>query len=97
MPTTRSAWIYDGTSLWAGDASRAIAARGAYATSKGLGGIFACSPEGDDPSGTLVNAMAASMKWRQLALEKAGSSECGRFGLSCQVGTDLLTWMVQTF
>ncbi|PJN22807.1 glycosyl hydrolase family 18 protein [Kitasatospora sp. CB02891] len=61
-PTTQSSWIYDGANLWTGDTPQAIAARGAYATGKGLGGIFAYSLEGDDPSGTLVNAMTGSMK-----------------------------------
>ncbi|MFJ8442935.1 hypothetical protein [Kitasatospora griseola] len=48
--------------MWTGDTPQAVAARGAYAAGKGLGGIFAYSLEGDDPSGTLVNAMAGSMK-----------------------------------
>ncbi|MFJ5234511.1 glycosyl hydrolase family 18 protein [Kitasatospora sp. NPDC088391] len=61
-PTTQSSWIYDGTNLWTGDTPQAIAARGAYATAKGLGGVFAYSLEADDPAGTLVNAMTSSMK-----------------------------------
>ncbi len=61
-PTTQSSWIYDGTNFFTGDTPQAIAARGAYATSKGLGGIFAYSLEADDPSGTLVKAMTSSMK-----------------------------------
>jgi chitinase len=61
-PTTQSSWIYDGTNFFTGDTPQAIAARGSYATGKGLGGIFAYSLEADDPSGTLVNAMTSSMK-----------------------------------
>ncbi|MFE0461944.1 glycosyl hydrolase family 18 protein [Kitasatospora sp. NPDC058965] len=61
-PTTQSSWIYDGTNFFTGDTPQAITARGSYATTKGLGGIFAYSLEADDPSGTLVNAMTGSMK-----------------------------------
>ncbi|WP_228718287.1 glycosyl hydrolase family 18 protein [Kitasatospora acidiphila] len=61
-PTTQSSWIYDGTDFFTGDTPQAIAARGTYASGKGLGGIFAYSLEADDPSGTLVNAMTSSMK-----------------------------------
>jgi chitinase len=61
-PTTQSSWIYDGTDFFTGDTPQAITARGAYATGKGLGGIFAYSLEGDDQSGSLVNAMTGSMK-----------------------------------
>ncbi|MHA6760281.1 glycosyl hydrolase family 18 protein [Streptacidiphilus sp. PAMC 29251] len=60
--TTQSSWIYDGTNFYTGDTPQAITARGAYATSKGLGGIFAFSFEGDDSSGTLINAMNSSMQ-----------------------------------
>ncbi|MEZ0094272.1 chitinase [Streptacidiphilus sp. EB129] len=61
-PTTQSSWIYDGTNFYTGDTPQAITARGAYATSKGLGGIFAFSFEGDDASGTLINTMNSSMQ-----------------------------------
>ena len=60
--TTQSSWIYDGTNFYTGDTPQAITARGAYATSKGLGGIFAFSFEGDDSSGSLINAMNSSMQ-----------------------------------
>ncbi len=59
--TTESAWIYDGTNFWTGDTPQAIAARGAYARSKGLAGMFAFSLENDDASGTLLNAMTSSL------------------------------------
>ena len=59
---TQSSWIYDGTNFYTGDTPQAITARGAYATSKGLGGIFAFSFEGDDASGSLINAMNSSMQ-----------------------------------
>jgi chitinase len=61
-PTTQSSWIYDGTNFYTGDTPQAIAARGQYATSNGLGGIFAFSFEGDDASGTLINSMNGSMQ-----------------------------------
>jgi chitinase len=60
--TTQSSWIYDGTNFYTGDTPQAITARGAYATSKGLGGIFAFSFEGDDSAGTLINTMNGSMQ-----------------------------------
>ena len=61
-PTTQSAWIYDGTNFYTGDTPQAITARGQYASSNGLGGIFAFSFEGDDASGSLINAMNSSMQ-----------------------------------
>ncbi|WP_042372579.1 glycosyl hydrolase family 18 protein [Streptacidiphilus neutrinimicus] len=61
-PTTQSSWIYDGTNFYTGDTPQAITARGQYATANGLGGIFAFSFEGDDSSGTLINAMNSSMQ-----------------------------------
>jgi chitinase len=61
-PTTQSSWIYDGTNFYTGDTPQAITARGQYATSNGLGGIFAFSFEGDDASGTLINTMNGSMQ-----------------------------------
>ncbi|WP_042385709.1 glycosyl hydrolase family 18 protein [Streptacidiphilus melanogenes] len=61
-PTTQSSWIYDGTNFYTGDTPQAITARGQYATTNGLGGIFAFSFEGDDASGTLINAMNSSMQ-----------------------------------
>ncbi|MFC5906621.1 glycosyl hydrolase family 18 protein [Streptacidiphilus monticola] len=60
--TTQSSWIYDGTNFYTGDTPQAITARGSYAASKGLGGIFAFSFEGDDSSGTLINTMNSSMQ-----------------------------------
>ncbi|WP_042431433.1 glycosyl hydrolase family 18 protein [Streptacidiphilus anmyonensis] len=61
-PTTQSSWIYDGTNFYTGDTPQAITARGQYATTNGLGGIFAFSFEGDDASGSLINAMNSSMQ-----------------------------------
>ena len=59
--TTESSWIYDGTNFWTGDTPQAVQARGAYAKSKGLAGMFAFSLENDDNSGTLLNAIASSL------------------------------------
>lgn len=60
-PVTESAWIYDGTNFWTGDNPQAIQARGAYAKSKGLAGMFAFSLENDDSSATLLHAMTDSL------------------------------------
>ncbi|GAA3011459.1 hypothetical protein GCM10020229_23700 [Kitasatospora albolonga] len=60
-PVTESSWVYDGTNFWTGDTPQAIQARGAYAKSKGLAGMFAFSLENDDTSATLLNAMSASL------------------------------------
>ncbi|MEZ0068435.1 chitinase [Streptacidiphilus sp. MAP12-20] len=59
--TTQSSWIYDGSNFFTGDTPQAITARGQYASTNGLGGIFAFSFEGDDSSGTLINTMNSSM------------------------------------
>ncbi|MFE9426550.1 glycosyl hydrolase family 18 protein [Kitasatospora sp. NPDC006697] len=61
-PATESAWIYDGTNFYTGDNPQAIAARGAYAKSKGLAGMFAFALENDDSSTSLLTAMANSLK-----------------------------------
>ncbi|MBF9072424.1 glycosyl hydrolase family 18 protein [Streptacidiphilus fuscans] len=61
-PTTQSSWIYSNGDFYTGDTPQAIAARGAYATANGLGGIFAFSFEGDDSSGSLIHAMTGSMQ-----------------------------------
>ncbi|AUY48056.1 glycosyl hydrolase family 18 protein [Streptomyces sp. CB01881] len=60
-PVTETSWVYDGTNFWTGDTPQAIQARGAYAKSKGLAGMFAFSLENDDASGTLLNAMNSSL------------------------------------
>ena len=61
-PVTETSWIYDGTNFWTGDTPQAVQARGAYARSKGLAGMFAFSLENDDASGTLLHAMTASLR-----------------------------------
>ena len=61
-PTTDSSWFYSNCDFYTGDTPQAITARGAYATTNGLGGIFAYSFEGDDSSSTLINSMVNSMK-----------------------------------
>ncbi|WP_405007891.1 glycosyl hydrolase family 18 protein [Kitasatospora purpeofusca] len=60
-PVTESSWVYDGTNFWTGDTPQAVQARGAYARSKGLAGIFAFSLENDDAAGTMLNAMNSSL------------------------------------
>ncbi|MBO1419830.1 glycosyl hydrolase family 18 protein, partial [Streptomyces sp. FH025] len=61
-PVTESSWFYDGTNFWTGDTPQAVQARGAYAKSKGLGGLFAFSLENDDASGTMLNSMDGSLR-----------------------------------
>ncbi|MFJ9517518.1 glycosyl hydrolase family 18 protein [Kitasatospora sp. NPDC101801] len=60
-PVTESSWIYDGTNFWTGDTPQAVQARGAYAKSKGLAGMFAFALENDDNAGSLLNAMSTSL------------------------------------
>ncbi|MFE4520261.1 glycosyl hydrolase family 18 protein [Kitasatospora sp. NPDC056783] len=61
-PVTESSWAYDGTNFWTGDTPQAVQARGAYAKSKGLGGLFAFSLENDDASATMLNAMDSALR-----------------------------------
>ncbi|WP_405363007.1 glycoside hydrolase family 18 protein [Kitasatospora sp. NBC_00085] len=61
VTATETSWVHDGTNFWTGDTLQAIQARGAYARSKGLAGMFAFSLENDDASGTLLNAIDSSL------------------------------------
>jgi chitinase len=60
--TTDAAWSYDGSNFYTGDTPTSIATRAAYAKSDGLAGMFAFSLEGDDASGTLINALTTDMR-----------------------------------
>lgn len=62
-PTADAAWIYNpGTSsFYTGDTPQSISTKAGYITSKGLGGMFAYSLEGDDSAGTLVNALGSDL------------------------------------
>jgi chitinase len=59
--TTQSSWIYDGHNFYTGDTPAAIAAKDTYLKSRGLGGAAAYALENDDPSASLLKAMAAGL------------------------------------
>lgn len=54
-------WIYDGTTFWSFDDVTAVNAKMAYIKSKSLGGAMFWELDGDDPSGTLVSAIATAL------------------------------------
>ncbi|HEY2670871.1 MAG TPA: glycosyl hydrolase family 18 protein [Rugosimonospora sp.] len=54
-PTTKAAWFYDGTTLWAGDSAQSIQAKADYQHCNGLGGAMMYSLEAMDPAATLFN------------------------------------------
>jgi chitinase len=61
--TTNAAWIYNSgnSTFYTGDTAQSITTKASYVTSSGLGGMFAYSLEGDDSSGTLINALGSSL------------------------------------
>jgi chitinase len=56
-PTTKGAWFYDGTTLWAGDSAQSIQAKADYQHCNGLAGAMMYSLEAMDPGATLFNTI----------------------------------------
>ena len=56
-PLAMTAWYYDGTNFWSYDDPASIAIKMGYVKILGLGGAMAWSLDGDDASGTLINAV----------------------------------------
>ncbi|HEX6484280.1 MAG TPA: glycoside hydrolase family 18 protein [Ktedonobacteraceae bacterium] len=56
-PLAQTAWYYDGTNFWSYDDPSSIALKMVYVRTLGLGGAMAWSLDGDDASGTLMNAV----------------------------------------
>jgi chitinase len=56
-PTTKGAWFYDGTTLWAGDSAQSVQARADYQHCNGLAGAMIYSLEAMDPQATLFNSI----------------------------------------
>jgi chitinase len=56
-PVAMTAWYYDGTNFWSYDDPASIAIKMGYVRTLGLGGAMAWSLDGDDASGTLMNAV----------------------------------------
>ena len=56
-PTTKGAWFYDGSTLWAGDSPQSVQAKADYQHCNGLAGAMMYSMEALDPAATLFNAV----------------------------------------
>jgi chitinase len=56
-PLAATNWYYDGTNFWSYDDPASISIKMAYVRMLGLGGAMAWSLDGDDSSGTLMNAV----------------------------------------
>lgn len=56
-PLAATAWYYDGTNFWSYDDPASISIKMGYIRILGLGGAMAWSLDGDDASGTLMNAI----------------------------------------
>jgi chitinase len=56
-PVAMTAWYYDGTNFWSYDDPSSITIKMGYIRMLGLGGAMAWSLDGDDASGTLINAV----------------------------------------
>ncbi|WP_137937646.1 glycosyl hydrolase family 18 protein [Chitinivorax sp. B] len=58
-PVTKQLWLYDGNEFWSYDDPTVIATKLGYINQQGLAGAFTWSLDGDDPQGTLLNAVSA--------------------------------------
>jgi chitinase len=58
------AWLFDGTTFWTFDDPAVIAAKTAYIRHAHLGGAMVWSLDGDDPSGTLTQALYSGLRGR---------------------------------
>lgn len=61
-PLAMTAWYYDGTNFWSYDDPASIAVKMGYVRILGLGGAMAWSLDGDDASGTLMNAIYQGLR-----------------------------------
>lgn len=57
-PITKQSWKYDGNTFWSYDTTDVIQTKLDYVKANGLGGAFSWSLDGDDSTGTLMNAMS---------------------------------------
>jgi GH18 family chitinase len=57
-----TAWYYDGTNFWSYDDPASIGLKMDYVQALGLGGVMAWSLDGDDASGTLMNAVYQGLR-----------------------------------
>ena len=55
-------WIYNGNQFWTYDNETSVASKMNYINSLGLGGVMFWELTGDDPSGTLINAIANGLQ-----------------------------------
>ncbi|GHO69874.1 hypothetical protein KSC_087660 [Ktedonobacter sp. SOSP1-52] len=60
-PVTQVNWVYNGTTFWSYDDLTTVATKTNYINSKGLGGAFSWSLDGDDASGSFVNAVYSGL------------------------------------
>ena len=51
-------WIYNGNTFWTYDNEMSIGSKMEYINTQNLGGVMFWELSGDDPEGTLVNAIA---------------------------------------
>lgn len=61
-PLAQTAWYYDGTNFWSFEDPSSLALKMTYVKILGLGGAMAWSLDGDDASGTLMQAVAKGLK-----------------------------------
>lgn len=60
-PVTKVNWIYNGSTFWSYDDLTTVATKMDYINSKGLGGAFSWSLDGDDSAGSFVNAISTGL------------------------------------
>ncbi|MBB5017180.1 chitinase [Chitinivorax tropicus] len=58
-PVTKQLWLYNGNEFWSYDDPTVIGTKLNYINQQNLGGAFTWSLDGDDPQGTLLNAVSA--------------------------------------
>ena len=61
-PRSLHAWLFNGSTFWTFDDPVVLRAKTAYIRTKGLGGAMAWSLDGDDPTGSLVKALAGGLR-----------------------------------
>ncbi len=61
-PTTQAFWIFNGSTFWSYDDPTTIAIKTSYAKNKNLGGAMVWELDGDDSSGTLMQAVYSGLQ-----------------------------------
>ena len=61
-PVAQAYWIYNGTEFWTFDNAASIENKMDYIIGSNLLGVMFWELSGDDPSGTLINAIAEGLK-----------------------------------